>query len=179
MALKVEHKYRFDAVGKLDSDDWLVIPREELRKDFLLDAALADRMVQRYFETIKRSSGPAINIISDAQGVRYLAPLGKTMIVFSEPERIADAQRAETNWQIVGGFLLAHGVSYGGRFYLGAEWLPDGALKSYVTLRRYPSRLISWFGINGGIAVYQRTQGIFHKWISETFLNDAAKQLLR
>lgn len=179
MALKVEHKYRFDAAGKLDSDDWLAIPRPDLRADFVLDSAFADTLAQHYFEVVKRSSGPAVNIVSDAAGVRYLAPLGKTVMVFSAPERIADAQRAETSWQIAGGFMLAHGVSYGGRFYIGAEWLPDGALKMYATLRRYPPRLINWFGVNGGIAVYQRTQGVLHARIGETFLNDMAKRVLR
>lgn len=179
MALKVEHKYRFDAAGKLDSDDWLSIPRAELREDFVLDRALADTMAQHYFDAVKHSGGPAVKIVSDAQGVRYLAPLGKTIIIFAEPERITDAQRVETSWQIVGGFMLAHGVSYGGRFYIGAEWQPDGALKLYVTMRRYPSRLMNWFGVNGGIAVYNRTQGALHKRIGTAFLNQTAARVMR
>ena len=179
MGLKVEHKYRFDAAGKLDSDDWLTIPRASLRDDYVLDSAFADTMASHYFEVVKRSSGPAVKIVSDTQGVRYMAPLGKTVMIFSEPERIADAQHAETSWRIAGGFMLAHGVSYGGRFYIGAEWLPDGALKMYATLRRYPPRLINWFGINGGTAVYQRTQGVLHQRIGDTFLNDMAKRVMR
>ena len=179
MALKVEHKYRFDVAGKLDSDDWLTIPRAELREDFVLDRALADTMAQHYFDVVKRSSGPAVKIVSDARGVRYLAPLGKTVMIFAEPERITDAQRAETSWQIAGGFMLAHGVGYGGRFYIGAEWQPNGALKLYVSMRRYPPRLINWFGVNGGISVYNRTQGVLHKRIGTSFLNDIASGVMR
>lgn len=179
MALKVEHKYRFDAAGKLDSDDWLSIPRADLRADFVLDRGLADTMAQHYFDAVQRSSGSIVKIVSDAHGVRYLAPLGKTVMLFAEPERIMDAQRTETSWQIAGGFMLAHGVSYGGRFYIGAEWQPDGALKLYVTMRRYPSRLLNWFGVNGGIALYKRTQGVLHKRIGTAFLNDMAARVMR
>ncbi len=177
MSFKVEHDYRFDAAGKLDADDWLLIARAELRADFTLDAALADEMARRYFGIVARSSMIPLNIASDAQGVRYLAPFGKTALVFAEPERIVDAQRAETSWRIAGGFMLAHNVNYGGRFYIGAEWDKRGALKLYSSIRRYPPRLINWFGVTRGITVYHRTQGVMHKQTAAKFLNEIARQI--
>lgn len=179
MAFQVEHHYRFDAAGKLDADDWLFIPRAQLRQDFVLDAAFADEMVRQYFEITRRTSPLPIRIVNDVQGVRYLAPLGKTAMMFVEPERIADAQRAETSWRIAGGFLLAHRVNYGGRFYVGAEWDARDALKLYTSIRRFPPRLMNWFGIPGGIALYQRTQGAVHTQTQEKFLLTLARQITR
>lgn len=170
----VEHNYRFDGTGKLDADDWVLVPRAQLRPDLVLDDALADVMAQRYFEIVALKYRMLLKISHDTQGVRYLAPLGKTAMVFAEPERIADEQRAETSWRIAGGFMLAHGINYGGRFYIGAEWQDPGTLKLYSNIRRYPPRLINWFGVSRGIAVYHRTQGPTHKQIQETFLKEMA-----
>lgn len=178
MSFKVEHNYRFDSAGKLDADDWITIPRAELRADFLLDADFADEMVRRYSEMVAQA-GPGIRVVSDAQGVRYLAPLGKTAMVFAEPERIVDAERAETSWLIAGGFLLAHRVSYGGRFYIGGEWDKDGALKLYSSIRRYPPRLINWFGVTRGASLYHRTQGASHRQTQEKFLSAMAARVTR
>lgn len=179
MSFKVEHYYRFDAAGKLDADDWVTLPRADVRPDFVLDDTLADEMARRYFEIVIATSPLPIQLKSDAQGVRYLAPLNKTALLFAEPERIVDAQRAETSWLIAGGFMLAHRVSYGGRFYIGAEWDKSGALKLYSTIRRYPPRLINWFGIQYGIAVYHRTQEVIHKQTEEKFLNEIVARVLR
>jgi hypothetical protein len=179
MSLKTEHKFRFDAAGKLDADEWLLIPRAQLREEFVLDGALADKMARHYFEIVEQASRPMVRIVSDAQGVRYLSPLGKTAMIFADPEQIVDAQRVETSWRIAGGFMLAHNVNYGGRFYLGAEWQTPEELKLYTTIRRYPPRLTNWFGINGGVAVYQRTQRVFHERIGTRFLNDIAASIRR
>jgi len=171
MTFEVQHKARFDAAGKLDADDWLIIPREQLKPDFVLDAALADEMVRRFLATAAQQRVPSLRIMNDAQGVWMRAPLGKTALVLLEPERIVDAQRAETSWRIAGGFLLAHRVPYGGRLYLGGEWQPDGALKLYSTVRRYPPRLVQRFGVG----IYDRTQGLVYKQLQEKFLNEMAR----
>ena len=176
MSFQAEHSYRFDAQGKLDADDWLLIPRAHLRSDVQLDAAFADELVQRYFEMVKRTS-PFINILRDMQGVRYLTPLNKTAMLFAEPERIVDARRVETSWRIAGGFMLAHNVSYGGRFYLGAEWQSHDVLRIYSTIRRYPPRLMNWFGIARASAIYPRTQGWLHRRIGDLYLQAAAARL--
>lgn len=176
MSFKVEHNYRFDAAGKLDADDWVMLPRTQLRPDFALDAALAADMAQRYFKTLIAST-PFLNILQEPQGVRYLAPLGKTAMLFTEPERIVDPRRVETSWSITGGFLLAHRVNYGGRFYIGAEWDKPDMLKLYSSIRRYPPRLINWLGVKTGVAVYQRTQGLAHKQTEEKFLTEVAQHL--
>ncbi|HZQ08267.1 MAG TPA: hypothetical protein VFD70_16905 [Anaerolineae bacterium] len=179
MGFEVEHKERFDAAGKLDADDWLFIPRAQLKPDFALDAALADEMVRRFLARAAQQRVPPLRIINDARGVWLRAPLGKTALVLLEPERIVDAQRAETSWRIAGGFLLAHHVPYGGRFYLGGEWQPDGALKLYSTVRRYPPRVVHWFGGSRGVAVYNRTQGLAYKQLQEKFLKEMARVVTR
>lgn len=171
MSFKVEHHCRYDAAGKVDADDWVVIPRAELRPNLQLESALADEMAKCYFDIVQKSSG-WMRVVRDAQGVRYLAPLGKTVMVFTDPERIADAQRVETSWRIAGGFMLAHRANYGGRFYIGAEWEASGALKLYSSIRRYPPRLTNWFGVARGIQVYKRTQAIIHQQTEAKFLNE-------
>lgn len=177
MPFTVEHNYRFDAAGKLDADDWVLVPRQQLRADFALDVALADRMAQRYFEIISGTNGGVMKVSRDTQGVRYVVPLGKTAMVFAEPERTVDNQRAETSWRIVGGFLLAHRINYGGRFYLGAEWQDPQTLKLYSSIRRYPPRLINWLGVSRGVAVYHRTQGRAHKQAQEKYLAEIAQSV--
>ena len=103
MRLKTEHKFRFDAAGKLDADEWLIIPRAQLREEFVLDRALADKMARHYFEIVEQSSRPMVRVVSEPQRVRYLSPLGKTAMIFAEPEQIMDSQRVETSWRIAGG----------------------------------------------------------------------------
>jgi hypothetical protein len=177
MSYTVQHNYRFDAQGKLDADDWLIIPRSELQAAFALDDVLAQDMARFYFQTVAQSGIVPVRIAQDAQTVQLRAPFGKTALIFADPERIVDAQRAETSWRIAGGFLLAHRVNYGGRFYLGGEWQND-SLKIYSTIRRYPPRLAHSFGVARGIAVYHQTQGRLHKHIQEKFLRGLAAQLL-
>lgn len=177
MSFTVQHQERFDAAGKVDADDWVLIPRSELRHDFSLDAALADEMARRYFDVVAQSTH-WVRVTRDNGGVRYIVPLGKTAIIFAEPERIVDAQRAETSWRIAGGFLLAHRVSYGGRFYLGAEWDKQDTLRVYSAIRRYPPRWINWLGVGRGAAVYRRTQGMNHRQTMEKFLGALALALV-
>lgn len=179
MSFKVEHTFRFDAQGKLDADDWLVIPRAQLRENFVLDAALADEMAQTYFQCVIQKSLLPMTLANDTQSVRYLAPMGKTAMLFAEPERIVDAARAETSWRIAGGFVLAHNANYGGRFYIGAEWHDADTLKLYDTIRRYPPRLLQWFGKELGAQLYPLSQGRLHQQIGEFFLQTIATRVTR
>lgn len=179
MSFKVEHNYRFDSAGKLDADDWVLVPRTALRADFALDSAFADEMARRYFELVRTTSPMPLKVVNDTRGVRYLVPVGKTAMVFSEPERSVDSKRVETSWLIAGGFMLAHHVNYGGRFYIGAEWEAGDALKLYSAIRRYPPRLLNWFGVSRGVAVYNRTQGRLHKQTMDRFLNEMASRVAR
>jgi hypothetical protein len=173
----VQHAERFDAAGKLDADDWLVLPRAQLRADFELDAGLADEMARRYFEMLAGARPLPLRVAHEAQGVTLRAPLGKTALVFAEPERTMNAQRVETSWRIAGGFLLAHHVNYGGRLYVGAEWQAENVLKLYTTIRRYPPRLVNYFGVTRGVAVYRRTQGATYQTIQEKFLRTLAARV--
>lgn len=177
MTRQIQHKERFDAAGKLDADDWLILPPAALRKDFVLDAGLANEMASAFLTALTHASRMPLHAVMNPQGIRLQAPLGKTALVLAAPERIVDAQRAETSWRITGGFLLAHGVDYGGRFYIGAEWQPDHALKLYSTIRRYPMRLINWFGVPRGVALYDRTQGRIYTRAQEHFLNEMARRV--
>jgi hypothetical protein len=178
MSFDVAHNYRFDAQGKLDADDWLLLPRALLKADFALDEQLAQEMVRVYFETVAQWGLVHVKVEQDAHTIRLRAPLGKTAMVFAEQERQVNAQRAETSWRIAGGFLLAHRVSYGGRFYLGAEWQTD-ALKLYSTIRRYPPRLATYLGGKNGIALYDALQGNTHKQIQAHYLQRVAATLVK
>lgn len=177
MSFHVEHRYRFDGQGKLDADDWLAVPRAELKQDFALDDALAQEMARLYFEIVAQWGVVHARVEQDAGAICLRAPFGKTAMVFSEPERLVDAQRAETSWRIAGGFLLAHGASYGGRFYLGAEWEAD-ALKLYSTIRRFPPRLVAFLRGTNGVALYNATQGRTHKQIQAKYLSSVAARLV-
>jgi hypothetical protein len=177
MPLTVQHNYRFDAQGKLDADDWLLIPRSELHSAFALTDNFAQEMAQLYFDTAAQTGILPVKILHNGQTVELQTLLGKTAMLFAEQERIVDAQRAETSWRIAGGFLLAHRVNYGGRFYIGAEWQPD-ALKLYSTIRRFPPRLLGYFGNTRGVSIYHQTQGRLHKQIQEKFLQRASTRVL-
>lgn len=177
MSFHVEHHTRFDGQGKLDADDWLVLPRTELGVDFALDDVLAQEMERLYFETIAQWGVVRVRVEQDARAIRLRAPFGKTAMVYSEPERLVNGQRAETSWRIAGGFLLAHGVNYGGRFYLGAEWQAD-TLKLYSTIRRYPPRMVAFLRGTNGIALYNATQGKTHKQIHAKYLQTVAAKLV-
>ena len=176
MSFNVEHNYRFDAQNKLDADDWVLIPRAQLKPDFALDDALAQKMVQLYFEIVAQWGILRARVESNADTIQLCMPFGKTAMIFAEQERLVDAKRAETSWRIAGGFMLAHRVNYGGRFYLGAEWQND-ALKLYSTIRRYPPRLAAYLGGSGGIALFNALQGNTHKKIQTQYLERLAADL--
>lgn len=178
MSFTVEHHYRFDAQNKLDADDWLLIPRAQLKPDFALDAALAQEMARMYFETVAQWGVVHVKVEQDAGTIRLRAPLGKTVMIFAEQEILVNAERAETSWRIAGGFLLAHRVNYGGRFYLGAEWQSD-ALKLYSTIRRYPPRLAAYWGGKNGIALYNALQGKTHDQLQTRYLQRVAATLVK
>ena len=177
MSFPVQYNERFDAQGKLDADAWLLVPRAALPAGFTLDTALADEMARCFFETVTRHSPLPLRMADQSQSVRLLAPLGKTALVLADAERIVDAARAETSWRIAGGFVLAHGVNYGGRFYLGAEWQADGACKLYSTVRRFPPRLVAYFSLARGIALYRRTQGATLRRLQERYLQAVVAML--
>lgn len=177
MSFPVLQSYRFDAQGKLDADDWLLIPRARLAPAFVLDEAFAYKMAQLYLDTVAQWGIVKTKVVPEANTICLRAPFGKTAMVFAEAEQLVDAKRAETSWQIVGGFLLAHRVNYGGRFYVGAEWAPD-ALKLYSSIRRFPPRLVATFGGRNGIALFNLTQGSAHKKIQAKYLARVAAEIL-
>ncbi len=176
MSFTVEHHYRFDAQNKLDVDDWLLLPRAQLPADFALDDALAQMLMRLYLETVTRAGIIPVQVQADAHTVQLHLPLGKTAMIFAEPEVLVNAQRAETSWRIAGGFLLAHGVNYGGRFYIGAEW-QAAALKLYSSIRRFPPRLVASLPGKNGVGLYNITQGAMHKKIQRQYLRRAAAQI--
>ncbi|MCG3142540.1 MAG: hypothetical protein HDKAJFGB_04035 [Anaerolineae bacterium] len=176
MSFTVEHHYRFDAQNKLDVDDWLLLPRAQLPADFALDDALAQMLMRLYLETVTRAGIIPVQVQADAHTVQLHLPLGKTAMIFAEPEVLVNAQRAETSWRIAGGFLLAHGVNYGGRFYIGAEW-QDAALKLYSSIRRFPPRLVASLPGKNGVGLYNISQGVIHKKIQRQYLHRAAAQI--
>ncbi|RIK26773.1 MAG: hypothetical protein DCC52_09955, partial [Chloroflexi bacterium] len=102
MSFTVEHHYRFDAQNKLDVDDWLLLPRAQLPADFALDDALAQMLMRLYLETVTRAGIIPVQVQADAHTVQLHLPLGKTAMIFAEPEVLVNAQRAETSWRIAG-----------------------------------------------------------------------------
>jgi hypothetical protein len=170
----IQHAVRFDPGGKLDADDWLVVPRERVRADLSLNSDLAGELVRLYTSAVGRRSLLPVRVVMEAGCIRLQAPLGKTAMLLVEPEWLLDDKRAETSWRIAGGFMLAHRVNYGGRFYLGVEWQDDNGLRVYSATRRFPPRLVDYLGVPRGIAVYHRTQGRSYKRVQEEFLKDVA-----
>ncbi|OQY86965.1 MAG: hypothetical protein B6D41_12720 [Chloroflexi bacterium UTCFX4] len=178
MSFPVEHHFRFDAQNKLDADDWLLIPRAQLAPHFALDETLAQELVQLYLETVAQHRLARIRVEQTDGVIRLRMPLNKVAIIFAEQETLVNAERAETSWRIAGGFLLAHRVNYGGRFYLGAEWQAD-ALKLYSIIRRYPPRFVAYLGGKNGIALYDALQGRMHKQIQARYLRRAAAAIAK
>lgn len=177
MTFPVQHSERIDAQGRLDADDWVILPPGQLQGRGKPDAALAEEMARLYFETVRRASAIPLHIERQAQAVHILAPLGKTALILADPEQTVDDRRAETSWSIAGGFLLAHKVNYGGRFYLGAEAQSDGGIKLYSILRRFPPRLTPYIGIPRGFALYRRIPGSTIRGIQTQFLQVLAARL--
>lgn len=176
----VNYEARFDAAGKLDADASLLIPRAELKPNLNLDPSFADEMVRCYFAHVTRDNLIPMHVQTETGKIRVRSLLGKTAFLFEDAEQLVEAERVETSWRIAGGFMLAHRVSYGGRFFIGAAIEQDSAaLKLYTLLRRYTPRLINYFGVRRGTAIYRRTQGANYHRIQEKFLNDVAAQITR
>lgn len=176
----IKYDSRFDAAGKLDADASLLLPRVELKPDLKLDASFADEMVRCYFAHVTRDNLIPMQVQTETGKIRVRSLLGKTAFLFEDGEQLIEAERVETSWRIAGGFMLAHRVTYGGRFFIGAHFEAGGSsLVLYTLIRRYTPRLVTYFGVARGTAIYQRTQGANYRVVQEKFLCDLAAQIKR
>lgn len=174
----VMHHYRFDSAGKLDADDWLLVPRSELKADMELSPAFEENMRRRYLAHAERDSVIPTTVAAEADRIRLKSLLGKTALLLEDCERLVEANRVETSWRIAGGFMLAHRVTYGGRLFIGAAFEPgDPSLKLYARIRRFTPRLVNYLGARRGAAVYQRTLGAAQRRMHERFLRELAANL--
>jgi hypothetical protein len=155
MTFSESHVVRFEADGRLWSEQRIAIPRP----DRALDAAFIEQLADDYVRAMR-------------------APLVGDVLVFDQRQVTYDAQRARISWEVVGGAMRSRRAPNGGLLSFEATLEQSGAVLSLIIrVEDYTTRLIDLVGRRLGIILYHATQGLSHKTLTLRFLREQARLL--
>jgi hypothetical protein len=176
MALRESHLVRFEADGRLWSEQRIEVPRpDQWSPDRSPDAAFIERLADDYFRAMRRMTFGVFYTIQRGEVFAMRAPLVGDVLVFDQRQVTCDAQRARISWQVVGGAMRSRRAANGGQItFEAAEDQSAGVITLIIRVEDYTTRLIDLFGRRLGIIVYHATQGLSHKTLTLRFLREQA-----
>ena len=178
MAFRESHLVRFEADGRLWSEQRIEIPHALWSPDRALDAAFIEQLADDYFRAMRRMTFGVFYTVQRGAVFAMRAPVVGDVLVFDQRQALCDAQRARISWVVVGGVMLSRCASSGGLLIFEAVQDQSGAvLTLIIRVEDYTTRLIDLFGRRLGIIVYHATQGLSHKTLTLRFLREQARQL--
>jgi len=174
MAFRESHTVRFEADGRLWSEQRIEIPCP----DRSLDAAFIEQLADDYFRAMRRMTFGVFYTVQRGEVFAMRAPVVGDVLVFDQRQVTCDAQRAHISWEVVGGLMRSRRASNGGQITFEAAQDQSGAVMTLIIrVEDYTTRLIDLFGRRLGIIVYHATQGLSHKTLTLCFLREQARQL--
>jgi hypothetical protein len=180
MTARESHVVRFEADGRLWSEQRIAIPRAQWPTDQALDAAFIDQLADDYFRAMRRMTLGVFYTVQRGELFAMRAPLVGDVLVFAEKCATSDAKGTRISWTVVGGAMRSRRAPDGGTISFEAAKDQAGALVTLVIrVEDYTTRLIDLFGRRLGIIVYHATQGLSHKTLTLRFLREQAQQLTR
>jgi hypothetical protein len=178
MAFCESHVVRFEADGRLWSEQRIEVPRAQWPLDHALDAAFIEQLADDYFRAMRRMTFGVFYTVQRGEVFAMRAPVVGDVLVFDQRQVSCDAQRARISWVVVGGAMRSRRAPYGGLLIFEAAQDQSGAvLTLIIRVEDYATRLIDLFGQRLGIIVYHGTQGLSHKTLTLRFLREQARQL--
>jgi hypothetical protein len=178
MASRESHIVRFEADGRLWSQQRIKIPRVQWPSDRALDAAFIEQLADDYFRAMRRMTFGVFYTVQRGEVFAMRAPVVGDVLVFDQRQMTCDAQRVRISWVVVGGAMRSRRAPNGGLLIFEAAQDQSGAVITLIIrVEDYTTRLIDLFGRRLGIIVYHATQGLSHKTLTLRFLREQARQL--
>jgi hypothetical protein len=171
MTHRESHVVRFEADGRLWSEQRIEIPRP----DRSLDAAFIEQLADDYFRAMRSMTFGIFYTVQRGELFAMRAPLVGDVLVFDQRQVSCDAQRARISWEVVGGAMRSRRAPNGGLLiFEAAQDQSGGVMTLIIRVEDYTTRLIDLFGRRLGIIVYHMTQGLSHKTLTLRFLREQA-----
>lgn len=176
MIHRESHVVRFEADGRLWSEQRIQIPRP----DRSLDAVFIEQLADDYFRAMRRMTFGVFYTVQRGEVFAMRAPIIGDVLVFDQRHVTCDAQRARISWQVVGGAMRSRRAANGGwLIFEAAQGQSAGVITLIIRVEDYTTRVIDLFGRRLGIIVYHFTQGLSHKTLTLRFLREQARLLER
>jgi hypothetical protein len=178
MAFRESHIVRFEADGRLWSEQRIKIPHALWPPDRALDAAFIAQLADDYFRAMRRMTFGVFYTVQRGEVFAMRAPVVGDVLVFDQRQVTCDAQRARISWAVVAGAMRSRRAANGGLLiFEAAQDQSAGVITLIIRVEDYTTRLIDLFGRRMGIIVYHVTQGLSHKTLTLRFLREQARQL--
>jgi hypothetical protein len=178
MVYRESHVVRFEADGRLWSEQRVEIPRTQWLPARAVDAAFIEQWADDYFRAMRRMTFGVFYTVQRGEVFAMRAPLVGDVLAFDQRQVTGDAQRARISWEVVGGAMRSRRAPNGGLLIFEAAQDEAGAvLTLIIRVEDYTTRLIDLFGRRLGIIVYHATQGLSHKTLTLRFLREQARRL--
>jgi hypothetical protein len=178
MTTRESHVVRFEADGRLWSEQRVEAPCARWPRSQGLDEAFIERLADDYFRATSRLTLGVVYGSQRSNGMVMRAPIVGDVLVFDHKQVSCDNHRAHISWVVVGGAMLSRRATSGGQIIFEAVRDPAGEMTTLIIrVEDYTTRLIDLFGRRPGIIVYHCTQGLFHKMLTLRFLREQVRQL--
>jgi hypothetical protein len=178
MTRRESHVVRFEADGRLWSEQRVEVPGVQWPRRQGLDEAFIERLAADYFRTTRRLTLGVVYASQRSNETVMQAPIVGDVLVFDHKQVACDNHRARISWAVVGGAMLSRRAPSGGQIIIEAVQDPAGEMTTLIIrVEDYTTRLIDLFGRRPGIIVYHCTQGLLHKMLTLCFLREQARQL--
>jgi hypothetical protein len=178
MTFHESHVVRFEADGRLWSEQRVMIPRAQWPTDRALDAAFIEQLADDYFRAMRRMTFGVFYTVQRGAVFAMRAPVVGDVLVFDQRQVMCDTQQTRISWQVVGGVMQSRRAQDGGCIIFEVAQDQSGAMVTLIIrVEDYTTRLIDLFGRRLGIIVYHLTQGLSHKTLTLRFLREQARRL--
>jgi hypothetical protein len=178
MILRESHVVRFEADGRLWSEQRVEIPRAQWPPAQALDAGFIEQLADDYFKAMRRMTFGVFYTVPRNTGMAMRAPVVGDVLVFDHRQVVDEAEGVRLSWDVVGGAMRSRRARDGGQIIFEAsEELSEGKVALIIRVEDYTTRLIDLFGRRLGILVYHGTQGLSHKTLTLRFLREQARRL--
>jgi hypothetical protein len=178
MAFPESHVVRFEADGRLWSEQRVEIPRAQWPRELAPDGAFIEQLAADYFRAMRRMTLGIFYTVPRGTKTVMRAPIVGDVLVFDHRQVTCDDHGVRISWAVVDGAMRSRRAPAGGQIIFEAARDPAGeTLTLIIRVEDYTTRLIDLFGQRLGISVYHCTQGLSHKTLTLRFLREQAQQL--
>jgi hypothetical protein len=108
MAFPESHVVRFEADGRLWSEQRVEIPRPQGPHEQALDTAFIEQLADDYFRAMRRMTLGVFYTVPRGAGMVMRAPVFGDVLAFDHKQVSRDNHGARISWEVVGGAMRSH-----------------------------------------------------------------------